>query len=123
MATINIGEFSRSKSGTSVDSMASILPSNPSITSFQSLAIISVCSAVTGLFTLICTGVLTALFTYVCTKKHFVAKINRLEEDAHMYHSPLYEEIAEERKAYLESEELQQNPAYEQAKKCNKTVV
>ena len=104
--------------------MASSLPSNVNCTSSQSAAIVSVCSAVIGLLALIGTAVLTTLLTYICTKKRFAAKINRLEEEAHAYHhGPLYEEIHEPTKTYLESEEMEENPAYEHAKKSNKTVV
>ena len=103
--------------------MAPTLLSNVNCTSSQSAAIASVCSAVIGLFALIGTAVLTTLFTYICTKKHFAAKINRLEAEAHMYQGPLYEEIKETSKTYQESEEMEENPAYEHTKKCDKTVV
>ena len=103
--------------------MASTLPSNVNCTSSQSAAIVSVCSAVIGLFALIGTAVLATLFTYICTKKHFAAKINKLEEEVHMYHGPLYEEINEPSKTHQESDEMEDNPAYEHAKKCDKTVV
>ena len=123
MATVNIAEFSRSKCSASVDGTVSILPSNASSNSFQSVVVAAVCSAVTALFTLICTAVFTALFTYICTKKHFTAKINRLEEDACMYYSPLYEQIDEGRNACTESEEMERNPAYGLANKWSKPVV